>query len=188
MKKIKNSQKGYTLVELLAVIFILVSVGGIITSILITSLRGSNRVTTVNEVRQNGNYIIGQMSKMISYARNFDGVSTDGINYTTDCTVQIPPSPTPTPEPVSYSYIKITSFDGGDTVFSCSPNAIASNGADLIYTANLNVSSCNIYCSQEGISGTPVINIQFTLTKINSGLFVENQTTIPFDTSVVLRN
>ena len=187
MKNLKN-QKGYTLVELLAVIFILVAVGGLITAILVTSLRGSNRATTVNDVRQNGNHMIGQMSKMISYSRTFGGVSTDGVNYVTDCTVVLPPAPTPTPEPVLYSYIKITNFDGGETVFFCSPNAIASNGADLIDTTSLSVSACSFYCSQDGISATPVINIKFSLSKVTGGLFSENQTTIPFDSSVTLRN
>lgn len=186
--KIKNSQAGYTLVELLAVIFILVSVGGVITSILVISLRGSNRATTVNEVRQSGNYVIGQMSKMISYSSRFEGVSLNGTDYITDCSVVIPPAPTPTPAPISYNYIKITNFDGGTTVFSCSGNSIASNGADLINTANLSVGSCSIFCSQDSISGSPVINIKFTLSKGTSGLFSENQTTVPFDTSVTLRN
>ena len=186
--KIKNSQSGYTLIELLAVIFILVAVGGIITAILVTSLRGGNRATTVNNVRQNGNNMIGQMSKMIAYARNFEGVSTDGVNYFTDCTVIIPPAPTPTPVPVSYKYIKITNFDGGTTVFSCSTNAIASNGANLINTQDLSVTSCSFYCSQDSVSSSPIVNIKFTLTKANAGLFSENQTTIPFDTTVILRN
>lgn len=187
--KIENSQSGYTLVELLAVIFILVSVGGVITSILVIALRGSNRATTVNDVRQSGNYIIGQMSKMISYSSRFEGVSIDGVNYVNDCSVVVPPAPTPSPAPVSYNYIKITNFDGGTTVFSCTGNSIASNGADLINTSVLSVSSCSIYCSQDSISGSPVINIKFTLSKgVTSGLFSENQTTIPFDTSITLRN
>lgn len=187
-KVINYSQKGYTLIELLAVIIILVTVGIIITSILVTSLRGGNKSNTINDVRQNGNYVISQMSKMVAYARSFDGVSTDGVNYVTDCTVVQPPAPTPTIAPVSYSYIKITSFDGGQTVFSCTGSSIASNGASLTNSTNLNVTNCSFYCSQSNVLSPPTINVNFSLSKANSGFFVENQTTIPFETSITPRN
>jgi|SRR3989344_3429504 len=183
-----NSNKGYTLIELLAVIIILVAVGTIITSILVSSLRGGNRSNTVNEVRQNGNHMLSQMSKMIAYAKSFDGVSIDGVNYVKDCVVTIPPPPTPTPTPASYSYVKITSFDGGQTVFSCGNGTIASNGASFINTTNLSVSSCSFSCNQTNFLSAPTIDINFTLSKINSGFFLENQTTIPFETSVTPRN
>lgn len=182
------NNKGYTLVELLAVIIILVSVGMIITAILVTSLRGGNKSNTTNEVRQNGNYILSQMSKMIAYASSFDGVSRDGITYVTNCSVTQPPLPTPTLAPVVYSYIKITSFDGGQTVFSCTGSSIASNGAALTNSSNLNVSSCSFYCNQSNVLASPTINISFILSKSNSGFFVENQTTIPFETSITPRN
>lgn len=185
--KILNN-KGYTLIELLAVIVILVSVGAIITSILVTALRGGSRSNTTNEVRDSGNYAISQMSKMLTFAKTFDGVSTDGINYVTNCIVTQPPAPTPTIAPVTYQYIKITSFDGGQTVFSCNGSTIASNGASLINVTNLTVSSCSVLCSQTNLLSSPTIDINFTLSKLNSGFFVENQTTIPFKTSVTPRN
>lgn len=179
--RIKNTQKGYTLVELLAVMFILISVGVVITAILVTSLRGGNKSNTTNDVRQNGNYITSQMSKMIAYARSFDGVSTDGINYITDCTAVVSP-------PVSYTYIKITSFDSGQTVFSCNNSTIASNGASLINASSLIVSSCSFYCSQSNSLRAPTINVNFILSKVNSGFFAENQTMIPFDATITPRN
>ena len=59
MKKINN--KGYTIVELLAVVIIMMTTGTIILSILIVSLRGGNKGNTINEIRQSGNYIISQL-------------------------------------------------------------------------------------------------------------------------------
>lgn len=190
----ENCQSGYTIIELLAVIVILVSVGTIITSILVSTLRNGGRSNTVNEVRQNGNYIIVQMSKMIAFARSFDGVSTGetdtegNLVFTTNCVVTNPPSPTPPPLPVAYSYIKITSFDGGQTVFSCSGGTIASNGASLVNTESLNVTSCSFYCNQPTILSAPTLDINFTMQKKTTSLFVENQAIIPFQTSVTPRN
>lgn len=185
------NDKGYTLIELLAVIIILVTVGTIITSILVTSLRGGNKSNTTNDVRQNGNYVITQMSKMILYAKSFDGVSTDGSNYVTDCIVNQPPAPTPTLAPVVYKYIKILSFDGGQTTFSCANGTIASGSAAgnfSLLSSSFSVTSCSFLCTQTNLLSAPTININFTLEKANAGFFVENQTTIPFETSITPRN
>lgn len=181
---LSKSDAGYTLVELLAVLIILVSVGVVITAILVTSLRGGNKSNTTNDVRQNGNYIISQMSKMIAYSKSFDGVSITGAtdSYVKDCTaVNSPPG-------TAYKYIKTTSFDGGTTVFSCTGDTIASNGANLIDINTLSVSSCNFYCIQENKISPVSINVTFTLSKKNPGFFAENQTIIPFDTTITPRN
>lgn len=192
MIKIKNLQKGFTLVELLAVMLILVSVGGMVTVILISTLRNGSKSNSINDVRQNGQFVMSQMSKMITYSSEFCGLSTDGTGssddcdlksqsntFTTDCTV----SPSP-----SYNYIKIRSFDGGQTVFSCSGNTIASNGASMVNVGSFVTSACSFTCSQLSSTSPPTININFTLSKVNSGLFVENQAIIPFETSLTIRN
>lgn len=183
--KNQKSQYGYTLIELLAVMIILVTVGVIMTSILVIALRGGNKSNTTNDVRQSGNYITSQMSKMIAYSRSFDGVSVNGSTYITDCTTINTP-------PTAYKYIKTTSFDGGTTVFSCTGSTIASGTAslriDLIDTNTFSVSSCNFYCSQTNITSPVTLNINFTLSKKNSGFFVENKTSIPFDTTITPRN
>src|SRR5471030_3143176 len=123
MKNINN--KGYTLIELLAVIIVMVTVGGIITSILVSALRGENKTNATTQVRQNGDSAISQMYKSIAYAKSFDGISTDNVNFDINCVPGNPPAPTPTPTPTAYKYIKITSFDGGQTTFACENNTIA---------------------------------------------------------------
>ena len=191
MKKFKL-QKGFTLVELLAVMFILVSVGGIVTGILISSLRNGSKGNTINDVRQNGQFIISQMSKMITYSSKFCGLSVDGAGnldscdnptsgntFTKDCTI----SPSP-----SFNYIKIQSFDGGQTVFSCNASTISSNSASMLNASSFSVTSCSFTCSQASSFSPPNINISFTLSKVNPGLFVENNVLIPFETSLTIRN
>lgn len=190
--KFINSKKGFTLVELLAVMFILVTVGGMATAILISTLRNGSKGNSINDVRQNGQFVISQMSKMITYSSEFCGLSADGAGasddcdqksqantFTTDCSI----SPSP-----SYNYIKIRSFDGGQTVFSCNGTTISSNGASMINASGFRVSSCSFTCSKISSTSPPNINISFTLSKLNSGLFVENNATIPFDTSITVRN
>ncbi len=188
--RIQNFQRGYTLVELLAVITIIVVVGVIVAGILVSSLRGGSKSNVLDNVRQNGNYAITQMSKMILYAQNFNGVSADNTFYTTDCTQVIPssPSPAPTPSPKVYSYIKITSFDGGQTIFSCNGSTIASNGASLVDTATVSLVSCTFSCIQDNFGQAPTIGISFTLSQNTGSAFAEKQATIPFNTSITIRN
>lgn len=182
------NQKGYTLIELLTVIVVVVVVGTIIAGILVSSLRGGSKSNVLNNVRENGNYAIVQMSKMITYAQSFNGASIDGLNYSSDCTVVIPPPPSPTPVPISYQYIKITSFDGGQTVFSCANSAIASNGASLIDTSSIAVSSCSFSCTQDNYGQLQTIGINFTLAQKSTANLVEKNATVSFQTSIRIRN
>lgn len=190
MKKNQKSQEGYTLVELLAVMAIVVVVGVIVAGILISSLRGGNKSNVLDNVRQNGNDAIAQVAKMITYSQNFNGVSTDGVSYKTNCTQEIPPSPSPTPAPIVYQYIKITSFDGGQTVFSCNGSMLASNGASLIDTSTVSVvpNSCYFTCRQTNFGQAPTIGINLTLSDNNSSNFAEKKASVSFQTSVTVRN
>ncbi len=181
---------GFTMVELLAVIVVLVALGSMIGGIFFATLRGTNKSNALTVVRQNGDAALLQMTKTIRNAKAFNGVSTDGVSYTTDCTVT-PAVPTPTPVP--YQYIKVTSFDGGVVTYSCdtSPVAtIASNSGSLIDTTAVELvqSSCMISCSQSSAADVPTIGIRFTLKQKTTSTFPENQALLPFQTSVSLRN
>jgi type II secretory pathway pseudopilin PulG len=186
--KINNFDGGYTLVELLAVMTIVVVVGVIVAGILISSLRGGSKSNVLDNVRQNGNDAVAQMSKMISYSQSFNGVSTDGVSYTTNCAQVAPSSPSPTPATVGYRYLKITSFDGGQTIFSCNATDIASNGASLIDASSVSLILCSFTCTQTNFGQATTIGINLTLSQKTSSSFAEKQATIPFQTSVTVRN
>jgi len=192
-KIVKKTGKGYTLIELLAVIMVLMAVGTIITVILVIALRGGSRSETVNSVRQSGDSAISQMSKMIAYASNFDQIiDTSGKPYK-NCITSVP---------LKYSSVTITSFDGGLTTFSCdsSQQAIASQSADSatpIYLTDTNTTvvvanSCYFTCTQNSESVSPIIGIYFDLSTKSqvAGItpFVEKSTTIHFETMVALKN
>lgn len=180
---IKKKELGYTLIELLAVMVVMITVGVIVASILVSSLRGTSKTNVIEEIRNNGNFTLLQMGRMISFAQNFSGVSTDNVTYTTNCTVV--PSPT-------YSYVKIKSFDDKETVFSCNtladPPTIASNGASFLNTDKVTLDSCYFTCSQINLSESPVIGINFVLSQKSTSDFFEQKATIPFETSVTIRN
>ena len=197
MKNFKN-KTGFTLIELLVVMFILVTVGVIVTGIFAGTLRGGNKGSNINDIRQNGNYVISQMSKMIAYTKAFEGVCdpetadcTDPNSFITFC----PPLST------DYKYLKIKSFDGGETIFSCNgdsdtpPNTIASRSAaalpaaadSLIDISKMKTTVCGFRCVSSSESVSPTIDVVFTLSSLN-GTLVENNSTIDFETSIKPRN
>lgn len=213
---IKN-KKGYTLIELLAVIIIIITVGSLIAGIIVLSLRGSNRSTNVNSIRQSGDFALFQMSKMIAYAQDFEGVAATGdvdqdglINYTTECI--------DTNQNASYNFLKIKSFDQGETTYVCSgidnsnPAQIASYSGSLntypipgtdhtSVTSYLDTTSqnrlysldkCYFTCSQTNITVAPTIGIHFIISaKTNPNIeqnLIENKITIPFDITVGFKN
>jgi prepilin-type N-terminal cleavage/methylation domain-containing protein len=169
-------RKGFTLIELLVVIGIFVLITTIILSILIVVLRGTKNSDSIILVRQNGQYAMAQMVRMIRFAKNLDSpVVCDGTFLNS---------------------ITITTFDLNQTTFSCpidplpTPNFIASNSANSTKLTNIQtvgVSSCSFVCTQSG-TGPPLINITFSLKKVNPNGQPEGNVTIPFQSSVTMRN
>jgi prepilin-type N-terminal cleavage/methylation domain-containing protein len=167
------NRKGFTLIELIVVMSIFVVVGGLIISILFITFRGSNKAETMSIVKQNGTFALSQMVKQIRYARSLDAPAS--------C---VPTANAPT--------LTVTALnDGLQTTFSC-PNSqaspITSNSAALVDSNAVSVTYCSFTCSQNNISEPPRVTIQFTLSSKNSSGLVESQSSIPFQTSVIMRN
>lgn len=183
-----KSPRGFTLIELLIVMAVMVSVLAIVVGITSSTLRGSNKTSTINNVRENGNYAISQMSRVIKYAKSFDGVSEDG-DPPWECQ-PMPPPPLPTPTPIPYKFLKVTSFDGQQTVFSCDSATIYSNGDPLIDTDSVELDpwSCIFTCRQDRITDSPTVSINFTLISKTTSLLVEQKASIPFAVSIKTRN
>jgi prepilin-type N-terminal cleavage/methylation domain-containing protein len=181
--KNKKLQSGYTLIELLTVMVVLVVVGMIITSILVSTLRSGDKSTTTNYIRQSGNYAIAQMSKMIAYAKSFNGVYDETNKVWTDCVSSAGKT---------YHQVRITAFDGGQTIFKCdtTANVLSSNSANLINPLDTSA-VCSFTCSQNDASTSPSISVDLVLKKLTPAgivLLPESQTTIDFQTSITLRN
>jgi len=185
MRSKKIQKNGFTLVEMLAVMFVFAVVSSIAGTILVVSLRTSNKSTALANVRSNGNYAISQLSKTIRFART--------LQSPFPC-IQI----TPTPFPITGSSVTIIGADGGQTIYKCtgpsdSPaNTITSNGASLMDTSSVVLApgSCTFTCSQQYNSDYPLIGITFGLNSASNG-FQENKasaTAIQFSTSILMRN
>lgn len=187
IESIKGSSEGFTLVELLAVIVVLIAIGSIIGAILFSSLRGSTKTNAITNVKHNGGFAISQMAKMVRDAKS--------LEYPRPCVVV---SPTPVP---TVTEVTIVNFDGGQTTFICNDTTggdatIASqSGSDtpisLLDTKAVSLTSCYFTCTQTSLSDFPSISIFFSLQANSGGSLVEQlaaPSSIPFETSVSLRN
>ncbi|PIT89377.1 MAG: hypothetical protein COU27_00580 [Candidatus Levybacteria bacterium CG10_big_fil_rev_8_21_14_0_10_36_7] len=177
--KIKK-EKGYTLIELLTVISILIILFSIIGGILHSSLRGSSKAKITTAVAQNGNYALSIISNIIISSKAVTKVG--GVDVA-DCTA----SP-------SGQTITLSRADGGVSVLSCTNDTISSNSASLIDTTSVRVdstsiSNCYFYCNQ--IAGdpyaVPIVGFGFTLQEKSATLF-ENKSASKFESSASLRN
>lgn len=176
-KKLFSLQKGFTLVEMLAVIIVLVTVGGIVFGVLFASLRGSNRATLLSDVQDNGDYALTEMARVIRFSQAV--VTPDS------CVLG------PTPTPISTTSITVRNVDRSLVTYSCttgSNGTIASNGANLIDTRAVKVTSCSFTCSQNSIYEAPTIGISFTLNKKVTSSNVDSNAPVVFQTTVNLRN
>ena len=165
-----NKSRGFTLIELLTVVTILGVIGTIVIAVITLTLRGTKKTDLLELGRQNGDTALSQIVKNIRYAQS--------LNDPTTCV------PTTT-----VSSITVTSLsDNAQTTFACRNNTIASNSAALIDTNSLTVSSCSFVCSQANAATPPTITIHYTLAPKNANSFVETNFTLPFQTSVTMRN
>lgn len=152
---------GFTLIEMLVAVAILGTVGLISTQIFFTTLRGASKSDIIREVKQNGDYALTGMERMI---RNAVSV--------TSCFA---------------SSLTIKNPDNNTTTFSLTSGQIASNGASLTNNLKVTVTSSSLFtCTL--IAGKPdVVNISFTVAQKDAAAGAEETSTMNFQTTVSLR-
>ena len=212
MKVNLKSRNGYTLVELLAAIVVVVAISSVITNVITSSLRGANKVNIIENIRQTGNFILSQMTKDITYAQMFDGVNT-GFNPVLDAVGPNPPHYTvcpalvPVPTPL-FTEMTVKTAGGNIVKYECSGDSgavpitvpilrktVARVGATPEPTISLIGSSspivlksCSLNCNQD--SGVPIIEVKFKIGPKNSPGLAENNdnSAVIFKTSITMRN
>lgn len=168
---------GFTLIEVIVVIGVFVILSTIILSILVTIIRGSKKSDSVVSVRQDGEHAMDQIVRVLRFAKSLDPATTcDGATQLNNIT--------------------ITAVDLSQNTFTCpatSANPIKMNNTTNLTNSNISqvvvtpVNSCYFVCTQN-TGRPPTIRINFNLSKVNSNGVLEGNTTIPFQSSVILRN
>ena len=170
-----DTSKGFTLIELLVVMGVLAIMGGVILSIFFSVLRGTNKTNQLIIVRQNGNYAISQMSKIIRNAKR--------LEYPASCT----PS-------VSTPYITLIGQNDEQIILEHYPISNILRARSIASTVNLTsntqVRATNLQftCTQAPNSNTFLIYISFIVSQSSTNPGSENSASLPFSTSIAFRN
>lgn len=164
------TKKGFTLIEILVVIGVLAIIVVVGSTSFFNLLKGSMKTRTISLVNQNGDYALAIMERMIrngEIIENSDGQTcVSGMNK-----------------------IKIINPDGDWTEFSCEGDTISSNSASLISNqVKVANGNCSFDCQRAGIFEPDVVTINFTLSQAQTGVRPEEEASVVFKTTVVLRN
>lgn len=169
-------RQGYTLVELVVVIGIVVVILISATALFYTTLIGGNKTSSVEAVKQAGQYTLNQMSYLIYNSRKL-----------------IPNNETLTCQAGMVS-LGIQNQDLNSTIFFAQTvagnNRIASNSGSYLTPGNMTVSVGPTFNCTQGTAGSPpIIEVSFTLQKGVVGIDKPRDiVSIPFITNVTLRN
>jgi type II secretory pathway pseudopilin PulG len=182
-----HKDMGYSLIELVVVMVVLLVVGGLIVGVVTSALRGGTKTKITNDIAQNGNYSLSVITNIISNAQKFISINSGSpvSGVLTRCDID---TASGTSGPFTGDKITVQGFDGGITVFACnSDGTISSNSASLTDVSQVKAESCSFTCFQSDIYSSPRIDIAFILSNA-SGETTESKGSASFNTSVSFRN
>jgi len=169
-----NQSNGFTLIEILVVVGLLAVIAVIGSNMFFTTLRSSGKSKNLTAVKQNGDYALAVMERLI---RDSEKVITnsDGLLCTT-----------------GMNKIKAKRLDGSEVEFSCEEEGtvnglIASNSARLT-SSDVKLDSCFFDCSSQGDFYPQIVAIDFTLSQAAVTTRLEEQASVNFKTTVNTRN
>jgi len=178
-KKQNRKSAGFSLIEILVVMGLLAIAVVIGTSLFFTTFRSSAKTKALTIVKQNGDYALSVMERLIRDSEevivNGDGdICESGMNK-----------------------IKIKRMDGSEIEFECldegtATGYIASTSAvrARLISEEVKLDSCSFDCSQKDLNpfNPQSVVINFTLSQANEAARVEEQASVDFQTSVTTRN
>ncbi len=171
----KNNQpNGFTLIEILVAVGLLAIIATIGSNMFFTTLRSSGKSKNLTVVKQNGDYALAAMERLIRDSEKVI-VNSDGLLCTT-----------------GMNKIKTKRLDGSEVEFSCEGEGtvtglIASNSARLT-SSDVKLDSCSFDCSSQGDFYPQIVAIDFTLSQAAVTTRLEEQASVSFRTTVNTRN
>ena len=159
---IQQFNTGYTLIEFLVVLGILLLAGGSALLFLNSVLHGSNQANVVSEVKQNGQVVLDSLERQIRNARDVACVSSGGNIVTCDPATQ-------------YKHIKLTRTGNAPLFIKCFLDTEGGGKTEngwIGSAESTNVptdSSFTPITNQDKISGTDIVNCDFRVSIASSG-------------------
>ena len=172
-----NKNKGFTLIEILVVVGILAIIAVVSSNMFFTVFKSSGKTKVLTKVKQNGDYALTVMERLIRDSQEVSSSCTSGM-----------------------ASIKVKRFDGSEITFSCdlAQGLIASSSGQRLTSSEVKVDSCSFdcgcptaypNCTSEGTKFYPkTVTIKFTLSQVGATVRPEEEAIINFQTTVSTRN
>lgn len=176
---------GFTLIEVLVAVGLLITIAGLSSTLFITVLKNASKTKVDQVVKQEGDYALLVMSRMIRNARE----------VVEDTTYVCAGSS-------SQNEIAVKNADEGITVFSCQGDYLASSSGSLVNgsvvigatdrltSSRVQVLDCaSVFTCLSGTEFEPdQVAIGFSMTDTLGSARKEEQTSLNFATNVTVRN
>ena len=155
-----KKNKGFTIIELLVMVSAFVIICLLSFSFLTVTLSSNSKTAVLKEVRQNGNFALSVMERLV--------VSAKSVNCVDSQTLQV------------------SSLDDKTTTLSCLNSRIASDSSYLT-DSKVSVSDCNFVCAiTEGIPAA--VDISFTVSIGGAEARTSEKSSLTFQNKFVVRN
>lgn len=177
--KYNKYSKGFTLVELLISIAIIITSATVVVAVITAGFRGSAQTSLNEKLRLEGNSALSQLGKMIQFADGFEGVVDGEGNELDQCSTS--------EADASYSDLRLN-VDGVTTTITCTDSDLLIDSKSLFNTAEVSVENCVIKCAQTNSTDSPTIGIEFDLSRNEESPLVEQGTSRHFDKRIKMRN
>lgn len=177
MKK-RRLHNGFTLIEILVSTGIIALISGVSAQIFLTASRNAVKSDLIRNIKQNGEYSLESMSRMIQSARSIPA-----------CTG------------ASSASFAIENQDDGVTTFGCVldgtvPRIASGSAIGTAYLTTAGLTLGGATCAQSSLtflctprSGLPsTVQITFTLSQIGDQTKAYEEASVPFQTTVMLRS
>jgi len=159
MKKNKKTF-GFTMIEMLVFLSILIIILSISFLLLLTTFNNSAKAEALKEIRQNGDFAISSIERYLVSAKSAECLTEQSL--------------------------LVTKLDGETINFICQNDTISSGSASLT-NDQVVVSDCHFVCTfEEGLAG--MVNISFTMSTGEENLRSSEKASLPFETKVLIRN
>lgn len=170
------SNVGFTLLEILIATSIVAVLGVVISQVLSTTTRTNTKVGIISDVKQNGDYALLTMDRLIRSARRS------------------------TCSGAADAFVTLENLDGGITTLGCAWNSsvgriasVSANGTSYLTGTNVTLGgtdcasdSLTFTCASAGV--TSAVSIGFRLSQKSTSPLLFEQSTVSFQSTVTVRN
>lgn len=174
-----KTKNGFTLLEILVSVTVLSIIIVLLTQVFVVSTRTNTKNELTRQIKQNGDYALGAMSRLIQNSLEINSACSETGTTTTA--------------------LGLVNFDGGSTSLACLNESgilrIASVSAATAYLTSSSLTLSGTDCTDAltfvcttGLDNSKSVQINFSLKQLGSPTTTFEQASLNFQTTVNTRN